>query len=481
VLRLPSVTREASLRPLRDALLIALVGLVAGGLNARGMAYGLAAIAPVLLILAWQARRHPIDAHVPRRYAWVPLAWVALLIISDFKLSPARSPLAAASSNLSLDNIIELGVYAAVGVGVLSALYSWVGRREPIPALLLTAWPAFAVVSAAWSIIPVFSLIRAVQLFVPIGLSVLTARLWRLDPGIGQAVFRRSLRFFIQFTSVMAVAGFMFRGQWLGNRFMWPWAQHPVAASSILGLALLILLAGGPAFAGFSRPAFLLRVALFGTGLILGQTRGVLAALALGSLLALWLGGRKQILARYLAVPLVIGAGVFGFLLAHASVIAYLSRGQTADTFTSLNGRIPLWHLAFSAMNGRWMTGFGYGAARVILFQKVDWAGEAHSAWIELLLGTGAIGLVLGVLGLLYLGVRLFRQVGRHFSIEQRVATCVFSYIVILSTIQAELVLPGFMFAAYTLLFAFALGTGTGSHLPLRPHPMEERVRVPHR
>jgi O-antigen ligase len=265
---------------------------------------------------------------------------------------------------------------------------------------------------------------------------------------------------------VLAVAGFMFRGRWLGGRFMWPWAQHPVAASAILGLALLILLAGGPALTGFSRPAFLLRVALFGTGLILGQTRGVLAALALGSLLALWLGGRRQILARYLAVPLVIGAGIFGFLLAHASVIAYLSRGQSATTFTTLNGRVPLWHLALNSISGRWMTGFGYGAARVILFQRVDWAGEAHSAWIELLISTGMVGLALGALGLVYLGLRLFRRMELRFSAEQRVAACVFAYMVIMSAIEAELVLPGFMFTAYALVYSFALGSRQEGGLP---------------
>jgi O-antigen ligase len=262
---------------------------------------------------------------------------------------------------------------------------------------------------------------------------------------------------------------------------MWPWAQHPVAASAILGLALLILLAGGPALTGFSRLGFLLRVVLFGTGLILGQTRGVLAALALGSLLALWLGGGRQILARYLAVPLLIGAGIFAFLLAHASVIAYLSRGQTSDTFTTLNGRIPLWHLAFSAMQGRWTTGFGYGAARVILFQRVDWAGEAHSAWIELLLGTGTIGLALGLLGFVYLGVKLFRRIDPQFALEHRVAACVFSYLVIMSAIEAELVLPGVMFTAYTLVFVFALARESGSPLPVTSPPTRERLVVPRR
>lgn len=385
---------------------------------------------------------------------WIPTAWLILFFVSDWKLT-FRSPLAAVSGSLTFENKVEIAAYLAVAAVTFLYLYPMRGARERIPVFPLIAWPLFAVLSTAWSLIPLFSLIRSLQLFVPIGLCILMVRLWQQDPRAGAILFRRTLRLIVQLITALVIFGFVSYHRWPDARFTWPGAPHPIVASGIVGLGLVFLVAGGRSATSFSLLSFLARIALFSAALAFGQTRSALLAVALAILTTLWLAGRRKPGARYFTISFYLGALLF--IGTSTTVVSYLQRG-TYGSLSTLNGRLPIWTIAFAdvARSGRWLIGAGYGSTRVILFPQISYAGEAHNSWVEFLIELGLIGVALAVIWVAFLGSRLLRS-RPSFSSTDRLAAAAFVYLLVLSGADNYLSSPSFAFTTIVLLYALAL------------------------
>jgi O-antigen ligase len=342
----------------------------------------------------------------------------------------------------------------------------------------LVAWPALGALSAAWSVIPLFSLTRSLQMLVPVLLAAHSIRLWRDDPDAGHALWRLTLRLFVLSIVILSIAGFAIH-DWPGGRFMWPWAQHPVLASGMVGFAFVALAAGGHRLTGLSGPLYVAALALLGAALAVGQTRSVLAGGALALLVALWLAGRSRPGVRSVMLPILLGGAVAALLLAKNPLIEYLSRGQSAYTLSTLNGRLGVWQLAIHsvASGHRWLLGFGQGSARVLLFQQLNWAGEAHNTWLEILLGTGLVGVVVAAVAVLGLGYQLFRP-ATPATAANRTAATLFVYLLVLSQADYYLAVPGFAFTALAF-FAFltmgqrGVGMAPAPRDPPAVEPME--------
>lgn len=113
-----------------------------------------------------------------------------------------------------------------------------------------------------------------------------------------------------------------------------------------------------------------------------------------------WIGG----IVVYIVLALYVVSLSSGFTFTYAmedllssetSLIAFLSRGQTAEELLSVSGRAELWHDVYALFLDRPILGYGYVGARSLLLQALPWAGHAHNALVETLLDSGVIGTAL--------------------------------------------------------------------------------------
>ncbi len=384
-------------------------------------------------------------------HGWIPWAWIALCLAPDFRLT-FRSPLDTSVSSASLENFAQVIIYF-----LIAGLVLWSRRRlitrDPrhVRKGLLPIWPSIALGSTIWSLVPLFTFVRAFQLLVPVGLALLMVRLWLSSPELANTIWRNTLRLFVRTVTILVVLGFV-TGFWREPRFAWP-GIHPGVASVYMGVGLLLLIACGRSFLGFQLSGFVFRLLLFGAGLYLGETRAVIAALLVAIAVLLWWEGRRRPLAKYLGIPYYAIALALLLVVATPEIMQYLARGQTSEGFATLNGRIPLWWLSLDLLSdaGRWFTGFGYGAARVILPVHLEWAGTAHSSWVELLLAIGVLGPLLAASDILYL---FAHASGRRSITPPSLTLSLLAFLVLVSITGEVLALPGLGFVLLSLLHA---------------------------
>jgi hypothetical protein len=379
----------------------------------------------------------------------MPYAWVALCLAPDFRFT-FRSTLDNSVSSATLENFAQVAIYMLVAALVLRSRRLLVAqdprhlRKGPF-----LAWPLIALVSTVWSLVPLFTFVRALQLIVPIGLALLVVRIWLKSPDAGRAIWKDTLRLFVQAVTILVLIGFA-TGFWRDPRFSWP-GTHPGTAAIYIGTALLILVAGGRSFLGFRAWGYALRIALFGTALYLGDTRGALAGLLLALGVTLWFAARTKPLKSYLGFTYyAIGIGLV-LVAARPEIMQYALRGGDIEGITSLIGRIPLWGEAIDVLSdaNRWFVGFGYGSARVILPKFVDWAGTAHSSWVELLLSIGIVGPLLLATDVFF----VLRHASSRYSIVSPSLTVSILALVVVTSITGEgLAFAGLSFVLFALL-----------------------------
>lgn len=382
---------------------------------------------------------------------WIPYAWIALCLTPDVRFG-SRNPLDTSVSTASLETFVQVIMYALVAGLVIHDRRAWVARDpRHIQKGPVLAWPLIALLSTVWSLVPLFTLVRALQLLVPIGLTILMARIWVSSPARAAAIWRDTLRLFVRTVTILVLLGFA-TGFSQEARFAWPGILS-VGAALYMGVALLVLAACGSSFLGMRRSGYAFRMLLFAVGLYLSQTRTVIAALLVAVAVLFWWTGRTKPLTKVLGLFYYAVATVFVVAAALPQILQYLARGETTQGFWSLNGRIPLWGVSIDLVSdgARWLTGFGYGAARVILPTHVDWAGTAHNSWVELLLAIGILGPLLALADIVY----LFRHAASRRSVAPpELVLTLLAFWVVVSIASETLALPGIGFVILMLLHA---------------------------
>jgi hypothetical protein len=445
-------------------LVAALGGAYSVGHPQRALAFG-GLVVIGLILLDLNARRGTLAD----RFRWIAWAWLALLLVTDLRLVDV-DPLAVTAGTVGLQHIVQLGTYAAVMALVIRARRSILHLSpRPVPKGLLLAWPAVAVLSAAWSLSPIYTLVRASQLLVVGALALLVVRIWTNDRSAGEEIFMRSLRLFVQAVTILAIIGLVTAPD-LGSRFTWP-GMHPGVAATALGAAFLTLAIGGRSRLGFPAWTYWPRLALFGVLLVMAQTRSVLAGVVVGLGVALWFKGRDKPIARYLGVTYYVVGVIMLVALAATHLYTYLSRGESPEMIRTFTGRTDLWDYGISHLDSmrEWLLGFGYGTSRIVLLEGFEWGGSAHSTWMELLLGIGLVGLALAVVSIAALAFWLARR--RSFGSSNLVALSILAFFLMTSPISEGLAMPGIGFGFLALIHIPALGRRAETPAPGRPAP----------
>ncbi len=220
---------------------------------------------------------------LPARFRWLPWVWLLFVYISAQRFTQffnERSVEDAASGRPSLQNAIEVLFYLVMAVVLF---FAWLPRSSTVGNNLHFVswrWPAWALLSTSWSLVPKYSFVRALQLFVPVLLAVYTARVLDHLDDDGTAVARPFLRLFTNFVSGLAVFAFLYKpvATLETGRLTW-YGVHPLVAAEFFGAAALCLLFAGHIYLRMSMAGWCCRLALLIVAVIESDSRGIFAGL----------------------------------------------------------------------------------------------------------------------------------------------------------------------------------------------------------
>lgn len=126
-------------------------------------------------------------------------------------------------------------------------------------------------------------------------------------------------------------------------------------------------------------------------------------------LLGIFALNKRRIYFMVLAAALaLIGAALI--LPIGNEVLMLLARHGNAEEVTSVTGRTEIWHAVLALSAEKPWTGYGYGSSVIILPQHEREVGfltsHAHNLWLQLLLTTGWVGVILFSLSCVSIGLK---------------------------------------------------------------------------
>jgi O-antigen ligase len=164
--------------------------------------------------------------------------------------------------------------------------------------------------------------------------------------------------------------------------------QHPLLTGDLLALSVICL------FVSDLRKvwkAILISclLALLWLADTRGPTGGLLVAVVAMGVLKL---RRNDV--RVIVVMLATSIGLAAALFFQNRLPAAFSSLMTDDVST-LNSRTELWARIMTHVLEQPIAGIGYYASRYLLVKDFEWAGHAHNSFLEVLMTTGLIGLLM--------------------------------------------------------------------------------------
>jgi exopolysaccharide production protein ExoQ len=179
-------------------------------------------------------------------------------------------------------------------------------------------------------------------------------------------------------------------------------ANSVADVAGIIGVVALIRILEIPTSRAFYVPVFLLMLLT----MVLTQSRSPMLAFLIASGAVLVVSGRFLLLAMF-------GTALGALLLTPYTQLAYtyLARGQDEQGLYTLTGRVTWWKASLQAVQDNWVYGYGANAGGRYALQSVlgEEVSTAHSSWMEIVLDTGVVGLILFLIGLLTTWVWLLR------------------------------------------------------------------------
>lgn len=177
-------------------------------------------------------------------------------------------------------------------------------------------------------------------------------------------------------------------------------AAHPLVVGHLFALTFLFIFASFLSSGSHQRVLRLLLLVLAFVGLILANARASIVATLVSAFWSVFLIFRRRLRLPYriLFQIAILSLGVVLLLWVVAQEAPQKWLFALAPDYETLNGRIPLWQdiLREVSQNSKllWL-GTGFGATRFLTFDLAYWRpGHTHNGYLEILAGTGLIGIV---------------------------------------------------------------------------------------
>lgn len=343
----------------------------------------------------------------PRRSVVQMIIWLG--VFAPLAFSEVRS-----SDAITRDPITALALFRGATPALCLALAAGLMRprlriRNKVEALA-GAFCGLAVLSTAWSVAPLATLLKAGTLAIIYALAILLVRTWgTFMEGIGDIATAAQALVVSALVGAAVVPHRAVPGlglDWLPNRLFGVVPEiHPVPLAAIALVALISALSGVGRWSwqrqGIGRVALGLAAA---GGLWLTQTRTmiVVAPVVLIALIATY--GRKRLAGTVAALSAVVAVIAWLAPPTHSMLSGLLTRGQSWMELADLGGRLPMWRMAIEAwLSSPWLgegyyAGHRFGSYVQVLAKggRSDLVESAFidSSYLETMLGLGIVGTV---------------------------------------------------------------------------------------
>lgn len=424
-----------------------------------------AAAALVLLALAMNSEERGRQAQL--------VIWFGLLAPLSFPSNRTRDEIT--ESFLNATALLE----GALPVACLAiAWWLFPLRLGPSTRLeqLLFGYLGFVLASSLWSVWPLATLLKGVNLVTVYLLVLLLVRIheYRSDSLEDLA---RVVHLLLLLTSLeLALAPGIAMSLDAGDptpvnrlRGIFPYI-HPNFLGLLAATGIVLVIAKvGPRW---TRRPLVSPLLLSGYGLLLLLTRtrsslAILLAAVIVLMLSLW--HLRPIL--LLVAPAACAAVLVVASIASRPIADFLSRGQSQEGLTTLTGRTASWGGALDRWHEGPILGFGYYAGERLSLEQERGSGQLYnldSLWVATLLDVGVLGLIplVGVVG--YAGVLLFSRQRRDHYVAFRRALFV-------ACLMASFINPSLQEHNYPMLL-FAIVIFGRDRLARRgPRPTQDR------
>jgi O-antigen ligase len=335
-----------------------------------------------------------------------PAAWVQGLYVLAAALDAAAFLKVASADPLASVGGVQSVYEPALLAMSTVVLFVRLGGRVPWrlllagPLLSVGVYSVYSALSAAWSLDPVLTIGKSLEL----GLSLVNATL--LVSAVHRDGWQHRLHLYLALAILLAAGAFlvvnqvmygtplrMISDQYDTRERLWLAYTHPLTVADLAALGLLCALVANVRV--WVKTALVLAFAWL---MYLTLSRG--STVGLGLAILTYLIVRKQTgAALQWRFAFVIALGVFvlgGVVAMLASDSQYLA--DLPPEVMTLNGRLDLWATALDfSFADTWHTVFGYGyfASRFVLLDSFDWGGHSHQVVLEILLTTGVLGLLI--------------------------------------------------------------------------------------
>ena len=376
------------------------------------------------------------------RDRWLWLLPILAIIATEYKFR-RREIDDALGGSIDLMIVAELGVYGLIG---LWAVWRLAPTRPRLTPLTVAMWGYIltTAASALYSTFAMLGLARAFQLVI-IGAVV---HVLAVDGQLRQ--ISALIHGWIVLLTASIAVGLAYVAPTTGpqeGRFTWLFV-HSVSAGSMLALSVPMLfglwLSAARPSRRFPLPwprwTYGLLLAVHLAFLLATRTRGSIggAFVALAVMAWIWTGQRAKP-QLVLGSLVVAGASLLAF---GGPVLAFLTRGESAEEIGTFNRRTEIWILAWESFLDHPLHGLGFTSARGVFFDETG-LGGAHNALFNVMIDTGLVGLAWWIALLLSVGVaisRIGREARRHQLVGGAAGSARADHLILLGMFTASIV-----------------------------------------